>query len=360
MIILRPWKMKSKLYQAAFKKITRRQGGGDEGVHNQYAREPTTKPMRLAFECRLVLIIVCLLFIFTTGAKAEIIDKIVAKVNDEIITLYDLQKLKSTLPAYPEMYEAYLNFETEKEKDYFLLDMLINEKLVIEEIKKYGIFASDDEVKIAIEDLASQNEMSYEDFIKNISVRGIKESDYKDMIKKQIGKMKFFGRFINSKVTITEKEILTFFRNNRKFLKSNQKISFFHVLFLKGDIETDEPKKLTKDFIKRLKEGGSFEEEAASLSENPIVKVTGRVTARRKELAKEFMGPVNELKPKEVSDIIENDAGYNVIMLDEVETISLDSYKERIRQQIQSEKREEMYKSIIGKLRQKYSIEVRY
>ena len=153
---------------------------------------------------------------------------------------------------------------------------------------------------------------------------------------------------------------MTFFRNNRIFLKSNQKISFFHILFLKGDIETDEPYKLAKEFIKRLKEGGSFEEEAASLSENPIVKVTGRVTAKRKELAKEFMGPVNELKPKEVSDIIENDAGYNIIMLDDVETISLDSYKERIRQQIQNEKREEMYKSIIAKLRQEYSIEIRY
>jgi hypothetical protein len=43
------------LYQAAFKKITRRQGRGDEGVHNKYVEKPTTQPTQLAFECSLVL-----------------------------------------------------------------------------------------------------------------------------------------------------------------------------------------------------------------------------------------------------------------------------------------------------------------
>jgi peptidyl-prolyl cis-trans isomerase SurA len=306
------------------------------------------------------LILICLLFIFITSTKAETIDKIIAKVNDEIITLYDLQKLKTTMSAYPDVYETYMNLETEKEKNYFLLDMLINDKLIVQEIKKYGITASENEVKTAIEDIASQNNMSYEEFIKTVLMRGIKKPDYKEMIKKQIGKMKFYGRFINSKVTITNKEILTFFRNNRNFLKSNQKISFFHILFLKNDDETDEASKLASEFLKRIKEGGAFEKEAALIAENPVVKVTGKVTAKRRELAMEFAATINELEPGEVSGIIENDAGYNVIMLNDVEKIALDSYKDRIRQQIQDEKREEIYKSIIGRLRQEYSIEVRY
>ena len=44
-----------KLYQVAFKMITRRQGGGDESVLDDTLEEPTTKPTQLAFEGDLVL-----------------------------------------------------------------------------------------------------------------------------------------------------------------------------------------------------------------------------------------------------------------------------------------------------------------
>jgi len=47
--------MKIRLYQVGFKMITRRQGGGDEGILNSMLKEPTTKPTKLAFEGDLVL-----------------------------------------------------------------------------------------------------------------------------------------------------------------------------------------------------------------------------------------------------------------------------------------------------------------
>ena len=64
----------NKLYQVAVKMITKRQGGGDAGVHKQYVEEPTTKPMQLAFECNLVLpvfLVFALLLLCISFAKAS-------------------------------------------------------------------------------------------------------------------------------------------------------------------------------------------------------------------------------------------------------------------------------------------------
>ncbi len=93
---------------------------------------------------------------------------------------------------------------------------------------------------------------------------------------------------------------------------------------------------------------------------NDNVKFTGDVTVRREELAKEFRAPVSALSPGGVTGIIETDNAYNIIMLKEFESVALDVYKDRIAKKIQKDKQEELYQSLMSRLRQEYSIQIRY
>jgi parvulin-like peptidyl-prolyl isomerase len=306
------------------------------------------------------LITICLLLLSCFNVKAEIIDRIIAKVDSKIITLYDLEKLKFMLPAYIDMHQTYKSLETQDERDRFLLDMLINDKLIETEIEKYGISAKEAEIKAAIDDLAYQNGMTYEEFMINVTKQGISEHDYKEVIKKQIEKMKFYARFVNSKVTVTEKEILTFFREKQDFFKENREIGFSHILFLKDEDNADKALGLANDFLKRTKETGSFEEAAAPLTDNSSVKITAKISLKERELAKEFKDHINDLEPGEATGIIENASGYNIIVLREVEVISLDFFKDRIRNKLQVDKREKVYQSILSRLWQEHSIESRF
>ncbi len=180
-------------------------------------------------------------------AAAKIIDRIVAKVDDEIITLYDLEAMKSRLPAYPGTYEIFKNLETDEEKDRYILEMLIGDLLIEKENAKYGLTPNEDDVRRAIRDTVRNSKMSYDEFVRSISRQGITEMEYKRMMIKQIAKMRFYTRFINSKVMVTDTEILTFFRENEDFFRRNREVRLLHILFLKDD-DPDKARELANEF----------------------------------------------------------------------------------------------------------------
>lgn len=302
---------------------------------------------------------ILLILTVCAAAVAETLDRIVAKVGSDIISIYDINKLRGTLQAYPNINGVFKNLETDKEKDLFLLDMLINDKLIDKENEKYGISADEEDVQAAISDVAAKNNMDYREFIAGVGAQGIYEEDYRSMIKQQIMKMKFYSRFINSKVDVSDKEILDYFNDNAKLLKDASSWDLFHVFFIKGD-SPDKALATAKEFSDKLKNGDDFEATARAFATNEFIKFPGKISLRKDELKTEFRDAVSGLKPGDVTDIIETDVAYNVIMLIGVETISLDSYRERIRSIIQNDKREDIYRSIITKLRQEYPLEIRY
>jgi peptidyl-prolyl cis-trans isomerase SurA len=308
---------------------------------------------------RVKLYVILFILLSFVNAKAEIIDRVIAVVDNKIVTLYDLNKIQSSIRAYPDMFIQYKNLETKEEKDHFLLDLLIEDLLIEIEMEKYGISASDDEARSAINDLAAQNGVGYDDFIKKVAEQGLAESDYKVMIKKQIEKMKYYSRFINSKVTVTDKEILTFFRERKSEFKDQQKIGFTHILFLKNG-DDKETLKLTEDFLRLYKESSSIQDATAPFLENSSVRISANISIKKKDLAKEFSDPIEKIEPGEATEIIENDSGYNIIVLKEVEIITLDSLRDRITKNIQREKRNKVYRSMLSKLKQEHSIEKRY
>ena len=294
------------------------------------------------------------------ASAAELIDKIIAKVDGEIITLYDLETMRSTLPAYKEMNAAYKNFETDEERNLFLLDMLINDQLILKEIEKSELSATDNDINMAIGDIASQNGMTRDEFMKNVKSQGLKEQAYREMLKRQIEKMRFYGRFINSKVHVTQKEVLTFFREKKEFFKRNQVVVFHHILFPKKEDNKIDAKRLADEFLKTLKETGSFNDAVAPLLNSDDVKVTSDISMKKMDLAPDFKAPLMSISPGEASEIIENGNGYNVIVLKQMEAISLGTFKERIQKTIINQKRDKVYKSMLSKLRQEHSIEKRY
>ena len=107
--------------------------------------------MTRIFKALLAVTLTCLLqLVWTQISRAEVVDRIVAEVNDEIITMSELQTAAKAMEAQagikPKGKES-------KEMERKLLDSMIDRKLAKAEAKRRGINVSDKELSAALEEL---------------------------------------------------------------------------------------------------------------------------------------------------------------------------------------------------------------
>ncbi|GAB6075093.1 peptidylprolyl isomerase [Nautilia lithotrophica] len=133
---------------------------------------------------------------------AEVIDKIVATVNNIPITSYEVEKLSKNL-----------NISYDKALQY-----LLDQKLIQSEIKKRGIEVDDFEIENAMEKVAKQNGLSLFEF-KNILMQKGQYDQLRNKIKEDLLKEKLFNEIVQTKLKITPDEIKNYYDNHKDEFK---------------------------------------------------------------------------------------------------------------------------------------------
>ena len=101
-----------------------------------------------------VLLLVALIFCVPLSVQASILDKVVAKVNSEIITLSFVEERAGLLR---QKYANALEIPSEKKLLKEALNMIVDEKLQIQEGKKIGFIIDEDSVDRAVEEIKKKN-----------------------------------------------------------------------------------------------------------------------------------------------------------------------------------------------------------
>lgn len=123
---------------------------------------------------------------------AEVVDRIVAVVGEEIITASDVR-------------EALNGGPTSQKKDPLL--NLIHEKLMTQEMENLAITISDGEIADGVQSVLNQNGMSLEALKAELEKKGVSFTQYKNDLAQTIRRMKFIGRVIVPRIRLTEEEI---------------------------------------------------------------------------------------------------------------------------------------------------------
>ncbi len=164
--------------------------------------------------------LLCILLTLAIGicaiASAEVVDRIVAVVNDEIITLNDLNK--ATLP-YKRNISASANSGEKKqeliktlEKD--VLRQLIDRSLSSQEAVKYNIKVSKEDVDSAINNFMASNKMDPEGLEAALAADGLLLKDYRKKMKGEILQSRLISRAVRSQVIITDSDIKTYYQSH--------------------------------------------------------------------------------------------------------------------------------------------------
>jgi parvulin-like peptidyl-prolyl isomerase len=306
--------------------------------------------------------------IMAVSSHAEMVDRIVAIINHEIITLSELNNsLETYMKRVGQSSEVTDREDVKKRLRTLILDSLIDQKLIIQEAQKLGIAATDDDVDQAIKDMLSKKKITMKTMAENIASQGGTIEDYREEIKQHLTKRNLIGREIRKNVTITQEEIGNYYRKHRNDYEGKEAVRIRQILIIVPkdcDVETKEKKRSSaEETLKRLRNGEPFSLLAAEVSQGPAAQTGGDLGYIEKGLILPEVDTVAfSLKKGEISGIIETSVGYHIIQFVDKRGAGIkppESVREEIIEKLGSQKVEEKFQEWLEEQRKKSLIEIR-
>ena len=309
--------------------------------------------------------------VFSINAQAEkpvIIDRIVAVVNDEIITLYDLNE---TLKPYEENIQA-LGYSPEKARETLfklradLLNKLIDEKLTDQQIKKHNLTISTREIDMTIERIKESRSYTDEDLRAGLAEQGLTIEEYRENLKKQLLRGKLVNLEVKSKIVITSAEIEKYYNEHLEKYAGETKYHLWNI-FIRFSPMTDESLKQIafgkmETVLSQLKQGQSFESLAAKAPDSPqSPQGTDLGLYRLDELSPQLRNVVKDMKAGGYSSIIETDSGYQIIYVQKVLVTAPKTFSEvesEIESVLYNEAIDNRYNTWLSSLRERSHIKI--
>lgn len=252
------------------------------------------------------LFLVCLLISLVTPVFAVVVDKIVATVNGEPVTLSELERLlQPVYKQYEQVYhgEELENFKVRARKE--LLEQLIENKLVLQYAKKEGISISEAAMEEELADVKDKFG-SMEGFQDALKKEGVTLEQYKKDLSNQLIVKGMIERDVVSKSKVSPEEIEGYYNEHKDEFITPKMVHIGHIL-----IKSNE--KQAQNIYKQLSEGADFSKLASQYSEagDP-----GFIPLE--QLKPELRSIVDSLKIGEYSKIIKTDIGWHIIKLNEM------------------------------------------
>ncbi|MBF0233742.1 MAG: SurA N-terminal domain-containing protein [Desulfamplus sp.] len=308
------------------------------------------------------------LFVIDTSVRAELIDRIIATVNNDIITLVELN---NALRPYVEKVDA-SDYTPQKKRDILtkltgdMLSRMIERKLTDQEAKRIKITVSDKEVDSAIEGLKQSQLMSQDDLEKALKDDGLTFAEYREKIREEILRPKLINYSIKSKVIITDSDIKAYYENHPDEFAGRQKYYLRNILLASEDSTPDiakkEQKKLADEIKMRLDAGEDFKTLARSESQAPNASEGGDLGLfERETLSDRIRKAIEPLKAGEHTDVILTDQGYQIFYVQEIQNqtlTSLDEVKESISKKLYDNIVEIKFREWLDALKEKSHIKI--
>jgi len=320
---------------------------------------------------KLIILFTLLLIVFMAAPGyllAEITNRIVARVNSDIITLHDLNTSIKKLTG-----SSAKDLQLRNEKKFYdmrraILDSLINEKITEQQIIKLGIKVTAKDVEEAIEKVKKENNFTQEELIYSLKQKGVSLKEYKDEVEKEIERFRLVNYEVKSKIVITEEEIKKYYQTHLKeytvFSKVRLERIFLKVRSPNDKEEIARVKSLGVEILQRLRQGHDFSEMAKTYSQGPAGTEGGNLGwIKASQLEPTLRKKIDKLSVGEYTDLDFAPSGFQIIKLAEEKKGGLKPFEE-IRDAIYSklfkEKVEKRYATWLNKLRKESFIKVTF
>lgn len=291
------------------------------------------------------------------AVQAEVTNRIVAVVNQEIITSLELEKrMKELLPPGTPAN----NPEVQKR----VLFQLIDEKLLGSQIRKLNLQVGKEEIDQAIKRIQEDQGMkSPEAFAAALAREGITEEELRERLKDQILRFRLISREIGSKVVFSSDQINAYYLKNRAKFEGGERLQLAQITILNSDHPSPEAAKARIEEIAALqRQGESFGALAKKFSGDPSAPQGGDLGFfPLPEIDPSLAQALAPLKPGETTPVLPLPEGWRLVQLvnrETTKTAGLEEVRGKIQEMLYQEEVEARAGQWLLKLRERSSIQI--
>ncbi len=288
--------------------------------------------------------------------SAETVDRIIAVVNSDIITLAQLNKETS---RYRINIESSENSDVKKKAliddlNKKILESLIDQSLTQQEAKKYNIEISEAEVDASIENIKKIKSLSKEALEKALEQEGLTLKEYRESLKKQILQARLINYAVKSKVVVTEVEIKKQYETNAEKYANNKKYRLSNILLIdKSKIDEVKTRLKNKEEFSELAKKYSTASNASDGGELGTFDITSFSAAIKESIA--------SLKKGEYTDFIQTPQGFQIFYVVDIEqgiAKTFEQSRDEIHEAMYQEQVKEKFEIWLESLKKKAHIKI--
>ncbi len=289
-------------------------------------------------------------------ACGEVVDRIIAIVNDDMVTLAEVEKHVQVEKhgKYVTVNEYFRNLQLRQR-----IDALIDSLLIKQQAKKLKIDVSRKEVDGIVNNIKKQYLINDEELKQQLKKDDINYNDFLEGLKMTTLRGKVLAQVISPEVLVTDRMLREYYdKHIDEYREEEYRLGQIFI----SNKSPDPPKKAMEAFTS-LKEGTSFESAARQFSDDPSGPEGGDIgSIQSEELIPQLREAVRTLSPGAYTNPIMTPYGLVILKLKEMKrgkTIDFELVKDKVHERIVREETDKRYKDFVNKLRKASYIEVK-
>ena len=291
-------------------------------------------------------------------ARAEIVERVVAKVNGDIVTLSDFEARQvaavQAAKIGPDKIEAFL-----RDNNARILQEAVDDLLIVQRADDLGFKDPGPYVKEAIDQIKKENNLPTDEALREqLRREGMTLDDLKRSVARSMLKRQVLHKELEPKVTIAEADIKAEYDARKDEYTRPATVHLQEIL-----ISGDDARPRAVDAVTRVRAGEDFAELARDLSSSPTRTAGGDLgSVNLKELSPAIQKAAGPLQPGEVSDPVAGTDGFRLLRLvsrTDAGLIPLEEVKTQIRQRLMETRGNKAYDEYVEGLRKNAIVDVR-
>ena len=253
-----------------------------------------------------------------TSSAPVPLDRVVAVVNNEAVTQFDVNEQKRVVMA--QMRDAKVPPPPPDALERQVLERIVTERAMLQFAKESGIRVDDQMVERTILRIAQENKLSPEEFRKVLEREKIPYAKYREDIRKEITIQRIREREVDSRVAVSDAELDAYLATIAAQAGGEMEYQISHILVTVPEQASPEQinarRKRAEDALAQVKSGKNFKEVAAAFSDAPDGIKGGdlgwRTPAR---LPVVFVEAAKDMKNGDVSPVLRSPGGFHIVKL---------------------------------------------
>ncbi len=318
--------------------------------------------MTLKFSACLILACLAVFAVISVPAvHAQNANRIVAFVNDDVITLYELHNKIREMTGYDVTLLRERNPRQYHDTRRMVLERLIEDRIAQNKIQEIGIQVGESEVDGAIDRIKRENRWTENDLESMLKSQGLSREEYRERIKQEIQRHKLVDFEVKSRIIVRDEDIEAYYEENKDQFQRKPGVELSTIFLLHknpGDSQAAaELETKAADILDRLRKGADFGRMAVAHSDGPAAKEGGYLGRfDPDQLEPEVREIIDKTPEGGVSDLIIKPNGIQIVkVLDKGGTgvVPLERARDAIHRILLNEEMERRYDKWIEGLKEK-------